>query len=109
MARFFGLGRVLYLSLPLCRMLRPAELAAVIGHVFGHFRGRDLWFGRCFYPILRGTAESLAALSGAADSLFHAIPLMPAHSILAYVYDAFAAAEAKSAIGHRPDLRPRGA
>lgn len=86
-------GRILYLSLPLCRILTQSELAAVIGHELGHFRGNDLWFTRRFYPIYQGTVRSLAELQGAADSLVQMIPLYPAVAILTLFFESFSRAE----------------
>ena len=87
-------GRVLYLSLPFCRVLRPSELAFVVGHELGHFRGNDLWFTRRFYPIFQGTRRSLEGLAMAAGGLIQTLPLYPALAIMHYFYDAFSEAEA---------------
>lgn len=86
-------GRILFLSLPMCRILTPSELAAVIGHELGHFRGGDLWFSQRFYPIYQGTARSLAALETAADTWVQAIALFPSLTILGLFFESFATAE----------------
>lgn len=52
----------LYLSLPLMRILSRDELAAVVGHELGHFRGEDTKFSLRFYPIYAGTTQALMAL-----------------------------------------------
>lgn len=88
-------GRTLYLSLPLCRILSKVELAAVLGHEFGHFRGRDTEFSRKFYPIYRGTAESLAGLARNVGEGARATALIPALWTLSYFYQCFAAAETR--------------
>jgi Zn-dependent protease with chaperone function len=89
-------GRILYLSLPLCRILTQEELVAVIGHELGHFRGNDLWFSRRFYPIYQGTLRSLGALHGAADDLIQMIPLYPAVTLLTLFFESFTHAESKT-------------
>jgi len=55
-------GKSLYLSLPFCRALTKEELAAIIGHEMGHFVGEDTLWSRKFYPIYRGSIETLYTL-----------------------------------------------
>jgi Zn-dependent protease with chaperone function len=86
-------GRTPYLSLPYCRVLSQPELAAIVGHELGHFRGADLWFSHRFFPIYRGTAESIAALSDGAEDLLHSLAVLPSLSVLTFFFDAFARAE----------------
>lgn len=85
-------GRTLYLSLPLCRILERDELAAVIGHELGHFRGADTEFSQRFYPIYRRAGDALAELRRAGGDA-RALALWPAQYMLSFFLDAFAAAE----------------
>ena len=91
-------GRTMYLSLPLCRILTIAEISAIIGHELGHFKGLDTNFSQDFYPIYKGTAESIAALSAVTgeDSLnSQGVALLPAPSIFSYFMESFALAESE--------------
>jgi Zn-dependent protease with chaperone function len=88
-------GRTLYISLPLARLLTRTELASVLGHELGHYKGRDTEFSRRFYPIYRGTAESVAGLLHSAGQGTRSIALLPAICTLGYFYQSFAASEAK--------------
>lgn len=95
----------LYLSLPLMRILSREELAAVVGHELGHFRGQDTKFSLRFYPIYAGTTQALRALGsiqnqdekGAAS-----LALLPAFAILSFFLDEFAKAE--RTIGRQREL-----
>lgn len=89
------IGRSLYISLPLSRILTKSEMAAVLGHELGHFQGRDTEFSQKFYPIYRGTADSLAGLSANVGDGARATAIVPALWTLAYFYDCFAAAETR--------------
>ena len=60
-------GRTMYLSAPLCRIMR--ELEAVIAHELGHFQGEDTAFTLHFYPIYRGAIDSLNGVSEVATSI----------------------------------------
>jgi Zn-dependent protease with chaperone function len=87
-------GRNLFLSIPLMRILDPAELRAVVGHELGHFRGRDSAYSQRFYPIYRGTGEAIGRLANAgAGSVSRTLPLLPAMTLLTLFYEGFAAAE----------------
>lgn len=55
-------GKSLYLSLPFCRALTKEELTAIIGHEMGHFIGEDTLWSKKFYPIYRGSTETLYTL-----------------------------------------------
>lgn len=48
-------GRVLYLSLPLMKMLNSDQLASIIGHEMGHFKGEDTLLTRQLYPLKQKT------------------------------------------------------
>lgn len=60
------LGHDLYLvlGLPLLRVLDPEELAAVIGHEFGHFGQRDSAFSGWIYRVRLSWYRVLDALAG---------------------------------------------
>lgn len=88
-------GRILYCSLPLCRILNKKELNSIIGHELGHFKGQDTKFSARFYPIYRGTASSLAALQAAGGSGYSTIALLPALAILSYFMECFSVAESR--------------
>jgi Zn-dependent protease with chaperone function len=86
----------LYLSLPLMRILSREELAAVIGHELGHFRGQDTKFSLKFYPIYAGTTQALQALEetqSGKDNGAESLALLPAVAILSFFLDEFAKAE----------------
>ncbi|MBL8516777.1 MAG: M48 family metallopeptidase [Betaproteobacteria bacterium] len=95
-------GETLYLSLPLMRILSLPELAAVIGHELGHFRGEDTKFSMEFYPVYAGSARALESLQSGDDSIATKAALFPAMAILALFFDRFAVAE--SAIGRAREL-----
>lgn len=87
-------GRNIYLSLPLMRILTPAELRAVVGHEMGHFRGSDTVYSQRFYPIYRGAGDAIAGLAGAgAGSGARTLALLPAAVLLVLFYEGFATAE----------------
>lgn len=93
----------LYLSLSLMRIFTLQELAAVIGHELGHFRGKDTRFSMEFYPVYAGSAKAISALSeNLGDSFWQSLPLWPAISILSLFFDRFAVAE--STIGRDREL-----
>lgn len=95
-------GRTLYCSLPLCRILNNEELAAVIGHELGHFKGEDTKFSKRFYPIYRGTATSLEALQNVGGGVLASMALVPAVTIFRYFLESFAVAERR--IGREREL-----
>lgn len=99
---FVHRGETLYLSLPLMRILSLPELAAVIGHELGHFRGEDTKFSMEFYPVYAGSARALQSLQSGDDSIATKAALFPAMAILALFFDRFALAE--SAIGRTREL-----
>lgn len=83
----------LYVSLPLMRILSRDELAAVVGHELGHFRGEDTKFSLRFYPIYAGTTQALAALQSRADQGAGSLALLPAFAMLSLFLEEFAKAE----------------
>lgn len=86
-------GRTLYCSLSLTRILTKHEFLSIIGHELGHFRGDDTKFSQRFYPIYRGTADSIAALQRAGGDGSGSIALLPAIAVFGYFLDSFAVAE----------------
>jgi Zn-dependent protease with chaperone function len=96
-------GRTLYLSLPLSRILSKDELTGVLAHELAHFKGLDTRFSHLFYPVYRGTAESLVAIDHATDeSVLSWLTLLPAQIVLEYFFKRFAEAESK--IGRAREL-----
>ncbi len=88
-------GRTLYCSMPLSRILTETEFDAIVGHELGHFKGEDTKFSERFYPIYRGTAQSLEALGEIGSDGGRAIPLLPAIAVLSYFYESFGVAESR--------------
>ena len=88
-------GRTLYCSMPLSRILTETELDAIVGHELAHFKGDDTRFSERFYPIYRGTAQSLQSLNEVGSSGGRAIPLLPAVATLSFFYESFAVAESR--------------
>ena len=95
------MGATMYLSLPLCRILTRDEFGAVIAHELGHYKGLDTQYSQKFYPIYKGTSESLVALGqelGGANGII----LLPAYAIISFFWKAFSEAESK--IGREREL-----
>ena len=87
-------GRTLFISVPLCRVLRVDELASIIGHELGHFRGRDTEFSESVTPIYRGAFETLITLiHGVTRGGWHSILLRPALYAFAVFLEGFQEAE----------------
>lgn len=95
-------GRTMYLSLPLCRILTKGELKAVLAHELGHFKGEDTQFSQKFYPIYKGTLDSLVGIEKHMDSTSKTITLLPAYYMLAFFLSSFA--ESETAISRRREL-----
>jgi Zn-dependent protease with chaperone function len=85
-------GRVLYLALPMCRLLSRDELRAVVGHELGHFRGLDTTYSKAFAPVYVGGRESLIALT-AATSNWRGVAMLPATKMLEAFFLSFAESE----------------
>lgn len=96
-------GTSLYISLPLCRILTIDELKSVLYHEFAHFTGEDTVFSQKFYPIYRGTLDSLNIMSEQIGSGASGFSYYPAIYILNYFYESFALAESK--ISRERELR----
>lgn len=95
-------GRTMYLSLPLCRILTKGELKAVLSHELGHFKGEDTQFSQKFYPIYKGTIDSLIGIEKHMDSTSKTITLLPAYYMLAFFLSSFA--ESETEISRRREL-----
>jgi Zn-dependent protease with chaperone function len=86
-------GRTLYCSLPLSRILRTEEFIGIIGHELGHFKGEDTKFSQQFFPIYRGTVNSIAALQHSGGQGSGVIALLPAIALFSYFLECFSVAE----------------
>ncbi|MBD8527244.1 M48 family metallopeptidase [Pseudomarimonas arenosa] len=75
-------GRAMYLSLPLMRMLSVPELAAVIGHELGHFRGEDTRYSSQFYPVYAGAHRALEGWYEGEDYWLTWLATLPAVQLL---------------------------
>lgn len=112
-------GRTMYISAPLSRLLKVEELAAVIAHELGHFKGADTAFSVHFYPIYRGTVDSIHGVSRTANqitelgrfipiaglrviALLGSLTLFPSLFLLGFFLECFAAAE--SAISREREI-----
>lgn len=94
-------GETLYVSAPLARVLSPAELAAVIGHELGHFRGEDTAYSLKFAPVYAGLCRAMDALDERQaqedQGFLGKLAGVPASRMLGFMLDVFAHAE--SAVG----------
>jgi Zn-dependent protease with chaperone function len=87
-------GRTLFCSLPLARILSVDEFRAILGHELGHFKGADTKFSERFYPIYRGTGQSIASLHAAGGGNgARTLVLLPAIAVLSYFLERFSVAE----------------
>ena len=85
-------GRVLFVSLPLCRMISAVELRAIVGHELGHFRGEDTTYTSTFAPIYGAARASLEALNANARHGF-GWQMIPAAEMLNTFVGSFASKE----------------
>jgi Zn-dependent protease with chaperone function len=84
----------MYLSLPACRVLSRDELAAIVGHELGHYKGFDTRLSHFFYPVYRGIGQSLATMEAWTDeSWLSWFSMLPAQVVLEFFFWRFAAAE----------------
>jgi len=85
-------GKTMYLSLPFCRILTKDEFKAVIGHELSHFKGMDTQFSQKFYPIYRGTTDSINSMQEEMEGV-KKIALLPVLYIISYFLESFSVAE----------------
>lgn len=89
-------GKTMFISLPLCRILSVKEFEAVIAHELSHFKGMDTQFSKKFFPIYKGTIESLNGIAGhIEEGEAYVIALLPAFYMLSFFLWSFAVAEKK--------------
>lgn len=87
-------GRTLYFSLTLSHIMTIDEVSAVLGHELSHFKGKDTVFSQKFYPIYRGTSDSINSLSAQIDNGGSGgLALLPAIAILSYFLNQFSVVE----------------
>lgn len=86
-------GRTLYFSLTLSHIMTIDEVSAVLGHELSHFKGQDTVFSQKFYPIYRGTTDSINSLQSQIDKGNGGVALLPAIAILCYFLNQFSIVE----------------
>lgn len=83
-------GETLYISTPLAKLMSRAELSAVLGHEFGHFRGDDTFYSMKFAPVYAGLGSSLRTLVASAEAgLLMQLSRIPAIILLLYLWNQF--------------------
>jgi Zn-dependent protease with chaperone function len=87
-------GETLFMSLPLARVFTQDELAAVIGHELGHFRGRDTAYSLRFAPVYQGLRHALTSISGDGQG-GTGLASLPALAVLGLLHDVFSRSEAE--------------
>ena len=87
-------GETLYVSAPLARLMSKAELAAVVGHELGHFRGEDTAYSLKFAPVYSGLGRALGSIGTEENEGASGIAKLPALAILSFMYDLFSRNEA---------------
>lgn len=90
-------GRIMYISLPLCRILEIDEIKTIIAHELAHYKGSDTKFSKKFYPIYRGVMQVLSEMgsyfSKEDSEIIRHVVLMPVFVILTYFINVFAKSE----------------
>jgi Zn-dependent protease with chaperone function/uncharacterized tellurite resistance protein B-like protein len=87
-------GETLYLSAPLCRLMRLGEVSAIIGHELGHFRGDDTVYSLRFAPVYAGLGNAIGAVAQSGGGLMK-LARLPAISMLSFMYEVFARNQAE--------------
>lgn len=95
-------GETLYMSAPMLRVLSKQELAGVIGHELGHFRGEDTVYSTRFAPVYIALVRSLENLQGGDGFFLLSLAKRPAKAILSVLIEIFARQE--RAIGRMREL-----
>ena len=85
-------GRTLFMSLGLLRIFTRSEMAAVIGHELGHFRGGDVTYSMKFAPMYARLGQAIAKL-GDSSAGATGKGKVPAVIALSYCMHEFASAE----------------
>ena len=85
-------GRTLFVSLGLLRVLSVEELAAVVGHELGHFRGGDVAYSMKFAPTYSRLTQALGNLGKSTNSAAD-LGMLPATVALSVCLMEFASAE----------------
>lgn len=94
-------GRTLFVSLSLMNILTKEELASVIGHELGHFRGEDTEYSLKFAPIYSKLGMGLYQMETNAQGA-GAVATLPAIAVLNLCLEQFATAE--RTIGRQREL-----
>jgi Zn-dependent protease with chaperone function len=75
-------GRTLVLSAALMRVFDERQLTAVVGHEFGHFRGKDEVYTQRFAPVYRRFSSAFASVSATSGyALIDFIKLPAVHAV----------------------------
>ena len=96
-------GRTLFVSLGLLHVFSLDELAAVVGHELGHFRGGDVAYSMKFAPIYSRLAHALGNLGQTTGSAAADLGRLPAVVALSVCLLEFASAE--RSIGRERELQ----
>ncbi len=96
-------GETLFVSAPLSRLMSRDELASIIGHELGHFRGEDTAYSLRFAPVYAGLGSALGVIEADDEEGASGIAKIPARAILSFMYEVFAQNEA--AIGRERELK----
>jgi Zn-dependent protease with chaperone function len=86
-------GRTLFVSLSLMRLFSKDELAAVVGHELGHFRGGDTAYSIKFAPIYARLTRALAHMQVEESHGSSALARLPALATLNVCLTEFAKSE----------------
>lgn len=96
-------GETLFVSAPLSRLMSRDELASIIGHELGHFRGEDTAYSLRFAPVYAGLGSALGVMQTDDEEGASGIAKIPAQAILSFMYEVFAQNE--TAIGRERELK----
>jgi Zn-dependent protease with chaperone function len=85
-------GRTLFVSASLLHVFSKDELASVVGHELGHFRGEDVAYSMKFAPTYARLGQALSVLSQTTGSAAD-LGRLPAQVALSMCFMEFASAE----------------